>query len=188
MKSDCPVILVLLDLMAAFDTVDHEVLLSRLNHFVGIRGTALQWFSSYLTNRTFSVVIGGSSFSTTSLSCGVPQGSILWPILFSLYMLPLGSIIARDNIAFHCGSLIDCNYDIKLWLEHSFLHLNEERTEYILFGESVTSDFDALTLVLRQTVRNLGVTFDSSLKFDKLTACLKLIYFSYVIWPRSNHF
>ncbi len=78
----CPVILVLLDLTAAFDTVDHEVLLSRLNHVVGIRGTALQWFSSYLTNRTFSIVTGDSSSSTTSLSCGVPQGSILGPFYF----------------------------------------------------------------------------------------------------------
>jgi len=127
---------VLLDLTAAFDTVDHAILLSRLNHYVGIKGTAFQWFSYYLTNRTFSVVIGNSSFSTTSLFCGVPQGSILGPVLFSLYMLPLESIIARHNIAYHCyaddlliylpmsptssdafGSLIDCIDDIKLWLE-----------------------------------------------------------------------
>ncbi len=67
----CPVILLLLDLMAAFDAVDHEVLLSRLNHVVGIRGTALQWFSSYFTNRTFSVAIRDSSSSTTTLFSGL---------------------------------------------------------------------------------------------------------------------
>ncbi|KAJ0015514.1 hypothetical protein NQD34_009134 [Periophthalmus magnuspinnatus] len=151
----CPVVLVLLDLTAAFDTVDHSVLLSRLNHHVGIRGAALEWFTSYLTNRTFSVQIGELSSSTASLFCGVPQGSILGPVLFSLYMLPLGSIIAKYKLAFHCyaddiqiylpimsrkhdalESLFKCIADIKLWLGQNFLHLNEEKTEYILFGDS----------------------------------------------------
>uniref|UniRef100_A0A671US34 Reverse transcriptase domain-containing protein n=1 Tax=Sparus aurata TaxID=8175 RepID=A0A671US34_SPAAU len=94
----CPVVLVLLDLTAAFDTVDHSVLLSRLNNYVGIHGTELKWFTSYLSSRTFSVMVGDLSSSSAPLSCGVPQGSILGPILFSLYMLPLGSIIARHNI------------------------------------------------------------------------------------------
>jgi len=89
---------VLLDVTAAFDTVDHAVLLSHLEQYVGIHGTALKWFMSYLSNRTFSMMIGDLSSSCASLSCGVPQGSILGPILFSLYMLPLGSIIARHNL------------------------------------------------------------------------------------------
>lgn len=98
----CPVMLVLLDLTAAYDTVDHSVLLSRLKENVGLCGTALKCFQSYLTNRTFSVMIGDLSTSVASLSCGVPQGSILVPMLFSLYMFPLGSIIERHNLAFHC--------------------------------------------------------------------------------------
>lgn len=98
-----PVVLVLLDLTAAFDTVDHSILLSRLNNYVGIRGTALKWFESYLTNRTFSVMIGDLSSSVASLFCEVLQGSNLGPLLFSLYLLPLGSFIARHNIAFHCS-------------------------------------------------------------------------------------
>ena len=100
--SGSPVILVLLDLTAAFDTVDHRILLSRLEHLVGLKGTALQFFQSYLANRCFSVQLGDSISSVAPLTCGVPQGSILGPILFLLYVLPLGEIMIKHNISFHC--------------------------------------------------------------------------------------
>ncbi len=96
-----PAVLVLLDLTAAFYTVDHAVLVSRLEQYVGICGTALQWFMSYLSNRSFSVMIGDLCSSYASLPCGMPQGSILGPILFSLYILPLGSIIKKHNRSFY---------------------------------------------------------------------------------------
>ncbi len=95
-----PAVLVLLDLTAAFYTVDHAILVSRLKQYVGIRGTALQWFKLYLANRNFSVMIGDFCSSHASLSCGVPQGSVLGPILFSLYILPLGSIIKKTQSVF----------------------------------------------------------------------------------------
>ncbi len=95
-------VLVLLDLRAAFDTVDHAVLISRLEHCAGIRGNALKCFQSYLYNRSFSVNIGEFMTGAAPLTCGFPQGSILAPILFSLYMLPLGSIFKKHNISFHC--------------------------------------------------------------------------------------
>lgn len=94
--------LVLLDLSAAFDTVDHSVLLSRLEHWVGIQGNALKWFQSYFNNRRFSVGIGEFTSDAAPLMCGVPQGSILAPILFSLYMLRLGSIFKKHGLSFHC--------------------------------------------------------------------------------------
>jgi hypothetical protein len=77
-------ILLLLDLSAAFDTVDHEILLCRLQSKFGIKGKA--WFRSCLTDRTHFVDIDGSSSSVYSVNCGVPQGSVLVPLLYLLYV------------------------------------------------------------------------------------------------------
>lgn len=93
-------VLMLLDLTAAFDPVDHEILVARLEQLLGIGGTALEWFRSYLSHRTFCVSLGDSA-STAPFSCGVPQGSVLGPLLFSLYLLPLGSILRKHGISFH---------------------------------------------------------------------------------------
>ncbi len=90
--------LMLLDLTAAFDTVDHQILLSHLKHYVGFRGTVINWFSSYMSQRTFSIHLGTYSSGVALLGCGVPQGSILGPVLFSLYMLPLVSIFHKHKI------------------------------------------------------------------------------------------
>lgn len=86
------VALMMLDLSAAFDTLDHAILIDRLRDYVGINGVALKWLSSYLLDRTCSVKIGNYVSASAAISWGVPQGSILGPTLFSLYMLPLGSI------------------------------------------------------------------------------------------------
>jgi hypothetical protein len=79
------VILVLLDMSAAFDTIDHQTLLTRLEKRFGITGTALNWFRSYLLNRTQSVVVGDAMSIAKPLKYGVPQGSHLGPVLFNLY-------------------------------------------------------------------------------------------------------
>ncbi len=131
------VALVLLYLSAAFDTVDHNVLRSRLEQVVGIRGSALDWFQSYLTSRCFSVNIGKIHSSSVHLTCGVPQGSTLSPMLFSLYMLPLGSIFEKYGICYHCyeddiqiyiplkhKNVLDpvaaCLLDVKAWMSLHF--------------------------------------------------------------------
>ena len=86
-------ILVLLDLSAAFDTIDHQKLLNLLNQSFGIRGVALKWFESYLKDRTQTVQIGSCTSTPVTLKYGVPQGSVLGPILFAMYTNPLGNII-----------------------------------------------------------------------------------------------
>ncbi len=102
----------------------------------------MEWFKSYLTNRTFSVKIGDLNSSNAVLNCGVPQGSILAPILFSLYMLPLGSIFIKYGLSFYCyaddtqvylpikrnsdglDAILACLTDIKEWLSLNVLNFN----------------------------------------------------------------
>ena len=94
-------VLLLLDLSAAFDTIDHSVLLHRLHNHCGISGTALAWFRSYLEDRKQAVAINNITSDTVSLDYGVPQGSVLGPKLFCIYTLPLGSIIQRHGLKYH---------------------------------------------------------------------------------------
>ena len=90
-------VLVLLDLSAAFDTVGHSILLNRLEKWVGLTGTTmLQWFKSYLQDRDYFV-----SIERTKITCGVPQGSILGPLLFKIYMVPLTQIMEHYKISYH---------------------------------------------------------------------------------------
>lgn len=134
-------VLVLLDLSASFDTVDHKIKIKRLQELVEMTGSVLEWFSSYLAGRSFSVLANHIMSETKDLSCGVPQGSVLGPILFLLYALPLGQLITQynhisyhlyaDDIQLYCtfkptefhklSSLTNCLSNIKQWLTDSYL-------------------------------------------------------------------
>ena len=92
------VVLVMLVLSAAFDTLDHTLLDERLRSYFGFSGTALQWFSSYLHGLSQRVIIGDAISSPTYLEFGVPQGSILGPLLFTLYIAPLQDVIQAYNL------------------------------------------------------------------------------------------
>ena len=94
------VVLLLLDLSAAFDTVDHKILLQRLRSRFGTRGKALAWLQSYLTDRSLSVQIDGFTSSVRSLRFGVPQGSVLGSLLYLLYTAPLGDLIRWHDMEF----------------------------------------------------------------------------------------
>ena len=94
-------ILVLLDLPAAFDTVNHSVLLERLSNRCGIRGEALKCFVSYLENRFQMVKVKDEKSKQMPLSCGVPQGSVLGPLHFLVYTLPSGDIVRNRGMKFH---------------------------------------------------------------------------------------
>ncbi|KAI2646427.1 putative RNA-directed DNA polymerase from transposon BS [Labeo rohita] len=98
----CISLLVLLDLSAAFDTVDHNILLNRLENYVGISGSALAWFKSYLSDCHQFVAVNEEVSYRSQVQYGVPQGSVLGPLLFTLYMLPLGDIIRKYGVSFHC--------------------------------------------------------------------------------------
>lgn len=93
-----PVALVLLDLTAAFDTVNHSILNSYSEHCMEVFLSG----SPFLTNQCFAVSIDNLTPSTANLTCGVPQASVLAPIFFSLYMLPLCNIFDKHGISFHC--------------------------------------------------------------------------------------
>ncbi|GFR84859.1 reverse transcriptase-like protein [Elysia marginata] len=94
-------ILSLLDLSAAFDTLDHEIMLKRLSISFGLSGTVLKWFTSYLTNRQYFVIVKGNRSIHTTLEFGVPQRSVLGPVLYTMYIFPLGNVIRQHKIPFH---------------------------------------------------------------------------------------
>ena len=93
-------VLLLIDLCAAFDTKDHDILTERLHTTYGCSGMVLDWFTSYLNCRTQSVFVGHESVPST-LKCGVPQGSVLGPLLFILYMQSLSNVIYQSGNSYH---------------------------------------------------------------------------------------
>lgn len=149
------VILVLLDLSAAFDSICHDVLLSRLQHRFGISGTVLKWLGSYLAGRTQSVVANGEVSSPIAVPHGVPQGSVLGPVLFSMYTAPLCDIVSLHGLKVHLyaddtqvyiffsfrntPSINDamssaqlCIADVDAWMVTNKLKLNGDKTELMV--------------------------------------------------------
>ena len=157
MNNQCVTLLLLLDLSAAFDTVNHALLLQRLQTKFGICGTALDWLNSYLSGRTQQVLTNGTLSDYFSLNCGVPQGSCLEPILFIIYSSKLFDIIKRHlpqvntyaddthvYISFKPDSAVDqesalqaleaCVADIRRWMLCDRLMVNDDKTEFLIIG------------------------------------------------------
>ena len=110
MNSPHVVLLVLIDLSAIFDTVDHSVLLRRLQTSFGISGAPLDWFKSYLSARSQRVFIPGALSDNLPLDWGVPQGSCLGPLLYSIYFSKLFNIIERHLPNSHCYAGVSLIY------------------------------------------------------------------------------
>jgi hypothetical protein len=173
------VLVVLLDLSAAFDTIDHEILLEKLLTDYNISGKALGWMKSYLEDRYFCVKIDDTISSLLELLFGVPQGSLLGPILFILYIKALQEIAAKYglNVQFyaddsqlyisfspmHPSDLADvkdrinkCLEEVKIWMVNNFMKLNEDKTELLVIGKP-------------RVLKEFNLDIDISLQFGKET-------------------
>ena len=172
------------------------LLLDRLNGYYGISELALCWFKSYLSGRTHSVKVGSTLSHPVALQYGVPQGSVLGPILFSLYTNPISSIIqSHSSINYHfyaddtqlyislspatfshcVQKLKNCLNDIQNFMFTNKLKLSPDKTEFILIGsknnrKQLLPHFPINILGNRvsppQSVKNLGVVFDSNFTFS----------------------
>ena len=100
-ESGCVIVLVALNLSAAFDTINHLVLVRRLEHTFGVKRPALSWAKSYLEGRSCFVKVGNAISTTLSSDTGVPQGSVLGPWLIPLFTTALGDVISSFGVKFH---------------------------------------------------------------------------------------
>ena len=179
----------MLDFSSAFDTIDHTILVHRLHRDFGFTDTVLQWFSSYLTDRTHYVSICNHCSDFAPVHSGVPQGSVLGPILFTMYTKPLSAIIdshsiihhsfADDLHCLHClhdlqmsappdrisellHSMQSCISDVRAWATANMLKLNDSKTELMLVTSKRSKHLHNLPTSI--TIGNTQIPFKQSVK------------------------
>ena len=188
-------LLALLDLSAAFDTLDHPILLKRLDVSFGLCGNVLKWFTSYISDRSQAVLVDGILSSRCDLKYGVPQGSVLGPVLFTLYAQPLSDVIIPHGCSFHkyaddtqlskssdpqlfseAKSTIQlCIDDVLAWMKSNRLVLNTDKTELMPIGSakrlmeigSSSASIGGCEIQFATSVKYLGITFDETLSFHE---------------------
>ena len=188
--SDHVSILSLLDLSAAFDTIDHDILIKTLHTTFGCSGTVLDWFTSYLSFRTQSVFVG-QALTPSALKC-----SVLGPLSFTLYTQSLSTVICQSGHSYHffaddsqlhnssapsdfpvlVHSLKECIKDVAEWMCDSMLKMNHDKTELIAIGtkpkiSQITISLTPVSISghnipFSQSLRNLGVFIDETLSMD----------------------
>ena len=186
--------LVLVDFSAAFDTINHDILIRRLRLPYGFVGKELDWIISYLQERTQRIVISGQSSSTTTLTADVPQSSVLETLLFSLYVQPIGDIIRAHGLFFQnyaddlqiylhfdlnpsalaavVQQMEDCLDDIKQWMAWNSMCMNDGNTQYLPIAPKSAAALNVIrvgvsTITASRYVRNLGVFIDRHLDVKK---------------------
>ncbi|KAK3088718.1 hypothetical protein FSP39_022962 [Pinctada imbricata] len=189
-------VLIMLDLSAAFDVIDHGILFRRLEHSYGICGSALQWMKSYLDQRSQTIAIGSSFSESKELTIGVPQGSVLGPKIYCMFSKPISDICLRHSMRYHCyaddtqiylvieplknldditSRLTVCLNDIRDWMNVNLLKLNEDKTELMVFAPKNKIDeirdfkltFGDNIIYDAQFIKNLGAHFDKTLSMEK---------------------
>ena len=188
MKPNTGIVMVFLDFSAAFDTIDHSILLQKLNSQFLIKGTALAWFESFLKDRSFAVNIDNNISRSFLVEQGVPQGSVLGPVLFSLYTQEVYKIVNSYNfnihmfaddiqIYFQCDNskyqleqLKKCLEEIKEWARSNFLKLNPDKTKFLTISGKRSNPLIFSNFLnhfsFETKVKNLGFFLDSSLDFS----------------------
>lgn len=201
LDNNCSAVLVMLDLSAAFDVIDHPILIQRLEHSYGISGQALMWIQSYLQNRKQRVVVGSAISNDKQLTFGVPQGSVLGPKFYCMFAKPIGEICRRHNMNYHSYAddtqvylilkpsdnwdnfstrLENCLADISSWMRLNRLKLNQSKTELIVFAskrhindlKNCQLNFDGTIVGASEIVKNLGVYFDRLLSMEKQVSAI----------------
>ena len=185
-------VLALLDFSSAFDTIDHTILVHRLHTDFGFTDTVLQWFSSYLTDRTHYVSLCNHCSDFAPVHSGVPHGSVLGPMLFTMYIKPLSAIIDSHSIIHHSfpddfqlqmsappdiisellHSMQSRISDVKAWATVNMLKLNDSKTELMLVTSKRSKHLHNLStsitignaqIPFKQSVKNLCLTLDCHL-------------------------
>ena len=202
---------VFVDLQKAFDTVNHTILLKKLEYY-GVRGNVLNWFSSYLCNRKQYVSVNGATSDQLTITCGVPQGSVLGPLLFLIYINDLPTVsrllsfclFADDtNIYFSSSDLLTLQKvmnrelkKVKKWLDANQLALNIEKTNFVIFhspqrkiDDNIVIKFMRKKISRKTSVKFLGILLDAHLSWkQQITELSKKLARTVGIFYKIRHF
>ena len=190
-----PTCLLALDLSAAFDTIDHQTLIDRLHYSYGLGGAMLSWIGSYLTGRTQLVCLKGASSPTYDYARGVPQGRVLGPLLFTLFVALVAGVITPFGFSFYqfaddtqlyikinqsdtkysLSTLDRCSCAVYDWFTHNGLSLNPTKSEILFMGTRQQVDKVSCSevpvlgcvIVPGDGIKSLGVRLDKNLTTNK---------------------